>query len=82
MKAFKYGCGIDISKDKLDACLGLISVEKGFEKLSTLQFDNTPAGFKKYMAWVQKHCKAPLPLVHLMEATGIYYEHLALHLGR
>jgi transposase len=80
MKAFKYGCGIDISKEKFDACLGIISVEQGFQKLSSLQFENTPAGYKKYMVWIKKHCKQPLPLVHLLEATGIYYENLAMHL--
>lgn len=80
MKGFKYGCGIDMAKEKFDACLGIITLEKGFQKVSSQPFENTPAGFKKYMAWIHKHCKEPLPLVHLLEATGVYYEHLAMHL--
>ena len=80
MNTFKYGCGIDMGKDKFDACLGIITLENDFQKVSSLQFENTRAGFNKYMAWIIKHCRQPLSLVHLIEATGIYYENLALHL--
>ena len=80
MKHLKYGSGIDMSKEKFDACLGLTSQEGGFQKVSTMQFTNSIAGFKQYCVWIKKHCKYPLPLVHLMEATGIYYENLAMYL--
>lgn len=80
MNALKYGCGIDIAKEKFDACLGIISIENGFQKLSSMQFDNNMAGFKKYFSWITKHCRQQLPLIHLMEASGIYYENLAMYL--
>lgn len=81
MNIVKYGCGIDIAKDTFDACLGAISFEDGYNKLSTAQFDNTPAGFKKYVQWIKKQCRLPVPCIHLMEASGIYYEDLAMHLA-
>lgn len=81
MSIFKYGCGIDISKDTFTACLSAITPEQGYCKLSTAQFDNTPAGFKKYMQWIKKYCRLAVPPVHLMEASGVYYEALAMHLA-
>ena len=72
MNIFKYGCGINISKDTFNACLGVISFEQGYSKMSTAQFDNTPTGFKKYMQWIKKHCRLCVPLVHLTGASGVY----------
>jgi transposase len=80
MNALKYGCGIDIAKEKFEACLGTLSIENGFQKKSSMQFDNNIAGFKKYFSWITKHCRQQLPMVHLMEASGIYYENLAMYL--
>jgi transposase len=80
MNVYKYGSGIDISKEKFDAVLGEISAENGFKKISSGQFQNTMAGFKKYQQWIAKHCKLNVPVIHLMEASGVYYENLALYL--
>ena len=80
MNVFKYGSGIDMSKEKFDALLGEISTENGFKKISSAQFQNTLAGFKKYQQWIEKHCTLNVPVIHLMEATGVYYENLALYL--
>lgn len=80
MKVLKYGCGIDIAKEKFDACIGIITLENGFQKLSSMQFDNSVSGFKKYIFWIRKHCRLQIPLIHLMEASGVYYENLAMHL--
>lgn len=41
---------------------------------------NTMAGFKRYQQWIKKHCKLNVPVIHLMEASGVYYENLALYL--
>lgn len=82
MNYLKYSCGIDMAKEKFDACLGAMSIEKGYQKLSTAQFANTLTGFEQYFRWIKKHCRqSSLPLVHLLEATGIYYESLAMFLA-
>jgi hypothetical protein len=39
-------------------------------------FPNTTSGFTALLAG-EKHCKEDLPVLYLMEATGIYYEPLA-----
>lgn len=80
MNVYKYGSGIDMSKEKFDAVLGEISAENGFKKISFARFQNTMAGFKKYQQWVAKHCTLNVPVIHLMEASGVYYENLALYL--
>ena len=80
MNVYKYGSGIDMSKEKFDAVLGEISAENGFKKISSARFQNTMAGFKKYQQWVAKHCTLNVPVIHLMEASGVYYENLALYL--
>lgn len=81
MNVYKYGSGVDISKEKFNAVLGEISAENGFRKISSAQFQNSITGFKKYHQWVAKHCKLNVPVVHLMEASGVYYENLALYLS-
>lgn len=80
MNVYKYGSGIDMSKEKFDVVLGEISAEEGFKKISTARFENTMPGFKKYMQWIKRYCKLNVPVIHLMEATGVYYESLALYL--
>ncbi len=80
MKHGKYGCGIDMAKEKFDACLGLFDINQGFTKVSVKQFPNTSKGYLEYLEWIKKQCKYSLPVFHLMEATGIYYENLAFYL--
>lgn len=65
--------GIDVSKAKLDCALWLGS------KYRTKVFANTPEGFARLSAWLHQH---GADRVHVcMEATGIYWEALALHLA-
>lgn len=66
--------GIDVSKKKLD-------VELLFNnKVKTKVIENSPAGDKQLVEWLVKS-KAPLADMHVcMEATGVYYERLALAL--
>lgn len=64
--------GIDIAKETFDAVL-LVS-----GKTCHKSFANTPSGFTHLTAWLHKH---HVRQVHAcMEATGIYYEALALYL--
>jgi transposase len=80
MHLIKYVVGIDMSKDKFHVCLSLINtVQKVTVKAST-HFANTPAGFSLLLRWVAKHCKEKIPVVYVMEATGVYHEQLAWYL--
>lgn len=66
--------GIDVSKLKLD--IALLVNGKTRSKVT----ENTPAGHKVLLEWLDKS-KAALDALHVcMEATGVYYEALALAL--
>ena len=80
MQEIKYGCGIDIAKDKFNACLSGIDTTQQVRIRAQSSFPNTVTGFAAFLAWALKHAPADLPLVFLMEATGIYYEQLAWYL--
>lgn len=65
--------GIDISKKKIDCALMLGA------KFKNKVFANTPEGFAGLCAWIDQHAQG---LVHAcMEATGIYWEAVAVHLA-
>lgn len=80
MEPLKYGIGIDISKQKLDACLSIIDKDQRVVIKATRKFENKTEGFGLFLDWAEKHCKEDLPRVFLMEATGVYYEQLAWYL--
>lgn len=64
--------GIDIAKKTFDCALMLGA------KFKNKSFPNNPAGVTACVAWIELHAKGT---VHVcMEATGIYWEALALHL--
>ncbi len=73
----KYSVGSDISKDKFDACISSIDTMQRVKVIATRSFNNTEKGINSYLIWVKQKCKLNLPVVHLMEATGVYYEKLA-----
>jgi transposase len=77
-----YSLGIDISKDQFEACLQSYKLsEQSYQVIARQHFNNTPAGFKACMQWTKRHKKeSEAPLRCCMEATGVYYEPLALYI--
>jgi transposase len=77
-KVLKYAIGLDIAKDKFDACLAVIDeVQNVTIKSTKAAVPNSGKGFNELLVWVKKHFKSNLPVIFCMEATGIYYEQLA-----
>lgn len=66
--------GIDLSKETFHACL--LSDHAEAKKA----FPNTPKGFEQLTSWLKNRHAADLHVC--MEATGAYWEALALHLHR
>jgi transposase len=66
--------GIDVSKLKLDIAL----LFNG--KVKSKVLDNTTEGHKSLLEWLGKSKAAMAPMHVCMEATGVYYEALALAL--
>ena len=78
MKFLKHGLGIDMAMEKFDACLSIIDEQQHVAIRAQCNFKNNKKGFETFLAWVLKNTKQfAVPVVYLMEATGIYYEQLA-----
>jgi len=76
----KYSIGNDISMDKFDSCLSVIDKEQRVIIKASRSFKNNKNGFNAFQDWVQRHLKYQLPVSFTMEATGVYYEALAIFL--
>ena len=82
MKIIKQVMGIDVSKDSLSVSIGSITDYQEQRISKPVAFDNTKKGFKALLAWGEKSQEIDaLPLLFVMEATGVYYESLAYFLA-
>ena len=77
MDFLKYGVGIDIAKEKFDACISIIDKLQHVIIRAQCSFNNNKKGFEAFFLWATKNAKLAIPAVYLMEATGVYYEQLA-----
>jgi transposase len=77
----KYSVGLDVSAKVIHACMSVIDTMQKVTVKSSCKIDNTIAGYRQLDQWVKRHYKQKnLPLVVVMEATGVYYENSALYL--
>jgi transposase len=77
----KYCIGLDVSSKDFHACLSVIDQLQKVTVKSSSKFPNNPGGFRSLDEWINKHHKQKnIPLVVVMEATGVYYENVALYL--
>ena len=74
--------GIDVSKEKLVATMCMFSQAEQAVYSKATEFDNDKTGFNQLVKWSRKEAVKELPLRYVMEATGVYHEHLANHLVR
>ena len=77
MKNLKYSVGIDISMKDFACCLSVINDQQDVKVKASHKFTNNKAGFQSFLDWIKNHCKEPLPVFFVMEATGVYHEQLA-----
>lgn len=79
----KYSLGIDVSAPALACCLSSIDLTQHVRIVASSGFANTPSGWKALCNWLAKHRKQKdIPLVCVLEATGVYYEGCALYLSK
>ena len=74
----KYVAGIDISKDTFEARFGSIDIEQNTKISNSKNFNNSEEGFKALLKWVKESIKDKAPVWFVMEATGVYFENLAI----
>src|SRR5689334_6344756 len=83
MNYLKFAVGLDVAMETFDACLSLIDDQQKVTVKGRFNSANTLKGFENLSTWVSKNTKKlSIPVVYLMEATGIYYEQLAWYLYR
>jgi transposase len=77
-----YSLAADISKDYFEACLQTYNLtEQTHQVIARKTFKNKSSGFKGCMQWATRYKEdSEAPLRFTMEATGVYYEPLALHI--
>lgn len=79
----KYSLGIDMSFKSFHVCLSAIQPDQEVKVKASTSFSNDEEGFKLLEKWIARHCRqTALPLVIVMEATGVYYEKCALYLHK
>jgi transposase len=78
MILLKQTVGIDVSYKTFDARFGTINTQQQITLSPSKSFKNSLAGFKLFLRWLKKYILSDdIPLVFVMEATGVYYEQLA-----
>lgn len=79
----KYAVGLDVSSQKINACMVSIDAIQQVKVVATTVIQNNLKGFSTLDAWVKKHQKQKeISLSFCMEATGIYHENCALFLHK
>jgi transposase len=79
-KIIKQIVGIDVAKDELVVCLGKMLDDWTPELFASKSFANSAKGILSLIEWVKKLMDEEITVRFVMEATGVYHEHLAYHL--
>jgi len=77
----KQVVGIDVAQKELVVSLGRMSHDTGVEIYAYKIFSNTSNGFSSLSSWVDKKTVKNVDVRYVMEATGVYHEHLAYYLS-
>lgn len=78
----RQSVGIDIAKKKFSACFCQLDQQGSLIYSLSVEFANSTTGFNQLLKWVRKLANKTIPIVFVMEATGVYYEPLAYHLHK
>lgn len=76
----KQCLGIDVSKSSLSLTLGYLNHGLGKRFESHLDVSNDLAGYKMIVKWLEKSLDANVDFIIVMEATGVYHQHVAHYL--
>jgi transposase len=78
MNILKQTVGIDVAYKSFDARFGTTNIQQQITLSPSKSFKNSLVGFKLFLLWLKKYILSDdIPLVFVMEATGVYYEQLA-----
>jgi len=76
-----YSLGLDVDKSSFKACLKVKDETQRISVKAARTFSNNVKGFDELIQWTKKFFKSiDGNLKVVMEATGVYHEHLAWHM--
>jgi len=78
----KQCAGIDCSKKDFAVTVSVSDRYQEIQHLSSRTFANNELGFKAFNKWVGKLYRKSIPMLFVMEATGVYHERLAHFLSK
>lgn len=73
----KQSLGIDCAKDNFVVTFSVCDSHREIQHLSFRVFNNDELGYKAFNKWAGKLFKRTIPLIYVMESTGVYHERLA-----
>lgn len=76
-KIVKQVVGIDVAQQELVVCLGRMYDNWVPELYGHQSFPNTAQGFSRLLDWISQQSSQTVPVLFVMEATGVYHESLA-----
>ena len=76
-KILKEVAGIDVAQKELVATMGKLNENLDIDIVAYKVFKNTVKGISSLMDWTSSHSNQPEKVRFVMEATGVYHEHLA-----
>lgn len=76
----KQCVGVDIASKSFRVALARKGADDRVTCTASKKFDNTKSGFNQLVRWTASELDKDVPVVYLMEATGVYHEELAHHL--
>lgn len=78
--SLRQSVGIDIGSEEFFSCLGQEQSDRSVKLNTPRSFANTESGFPELIQWLKNQGVQPKGCQFVMEATGVYYESLALWL--
>lgn len=79
-KLIKQCVGIDVDQKLLVVSLGRMYDDYAPEIYAYKTFSNNEKGFIALILWVKNHTDGSIPVLYVMEATGVYHESFAYYL--
>lgn len=76
----KQVLGVDVAQKELVVCLGRMNDDWSPDLYARQTFPNNAKGFAKLLDWVKKNTEVSIPVIFVMEATGVYHESFAYFL--
>lgn len=79
-RIFKQAIGIDCAKNDFESSYGKYYEDSEIEITARKKCSNNQQGFEKLDQFIAKSSVKDVPMIIVMEATGVYHEKLACHL--